>query len=293
MKSQTFVVPPLLGCLSAAEKYLRNNSLLGHEVAWTGITDDQRAFVDRFVVDIGEVDSLKDVLEQIAHKDSKVINQWLREHGFTIQLSSPDGPLSFCVASILDVLVNWLKVGQEVSILDKYPGVKLKGENSGVTILTGEGEPVAAIRTKRNSEWVYMRMIDDVPDGPLGIADVLKAMPEDLHRDNSYDSVVFPMLDYDQHVDVSWLVGLQTGNARDDWYVHEAIQQTKFRLNETGARAQSGAAMMMRGRSIELPKKTLVIDRPFLLWIERGGIRLPLFAGVFAEDSWKKPANLD
>lgn len=307
MKSQTFVAPPILGCLRAAENYLYDNSLLSHRVSWSGINDVQRSFVDKFVTNIQEIDGLKDILKQMAHKDAKVINQWLRERGFNIELQSRETPNSFCVASILDVLVKWLKVGEATTITGrtksedgqykKYPAVKLKGENSGVTILTEDSphsSPIAVIRTKNNSESVRMRMLDlnEDPIGPLAIADLLKNMPSRLSRDESYDSVTFPMIDYDQKVDISWLVGLQTGDRPDDFYVCEAVQQTKFRMNEIGARAQSGVAMMLRGRSIEIPKRTLVMDKPFLLWIERGGIKLPLFAGVFAEDCWKRPESL-
>jgi hypothetical protein len=272
-------------------------------VAWGGIYDVQLSFVEKFVTNIQEIDGLKDVLKQMAHKEAKVINQWLRDHGFNIELQNRETPNSFCVASILDVLVKWLKVGEETVIIGRsksddgqekrYPAVKLKGENSGVTILTGDGQPMAVIRTKNNSERVCMRMLDnECPTGPLVIADILKNMPNDLSRDSSYDSVTFPMIDYDQKVDISWLVGLQTGDRPDDYYVSEAVQQTKFRMNEIGARAQSGAAMMVYSRSIEMPKRTLVMDKPFLLWIERGDIKLPLFAGVFAEDCWKRPESL-
>jgi len=289
MKSQTFTVPPLLGCLVAAEKYLRDNALL-NRVSWTGVSDDQREFVERFVSKIGDVEKIRDVLRMIAHKEARVINKWLADNGYEIRLSSQEGANTFCVASILDVLVEWLAKGSVTAVKGNYPAVRIK-EDDGAYVVSGSGQPVACVRTK-GDEVVFMRMIDREPEGPMGIADMLRDLPEEMSRDGSYGSVVFPMLDCDQVVDVSWLVGLCTGHAPTDWYVKEAVQQTRFRMNEVGARAQSAAAMMMKCRSIERPKQELVIDRPFLLWIERKGVGIPLFAGVFAEDSWRRPESI-
>lgn len=42
-----------------------------------------------------------------------------------------------------------------------------------------------------------------------------------------------------------------------------------------------------------LPKPDLVIDRPFLCWIERPGIPVPLFLGHITEEDWKSPGSLD
>jgi hypothetical protein len=32
-----------------------------------------------------------------------------------------------------------------------------------------------------------------------------------------------------------------------------------------------------------------VIDRPFVLWIERKGMTIPFFAAVLSEDVWREP----
>ena len=204
MKSQTFTVPPLLGCLSAADKYLHDSSIFtaDRKVIWTGVNEDQKKFVERFVSKIDDINGIRDVLRMIAHKESGVINRWLADNGYTISLSGEDRPDTFCVASILDVLVAWLAKGIETTVKGSFPAVKLK---DGVVILTGNGNPVASVKTK-SEEVVFMRVIDEEPTGPMGIADVLHTLPKDMSPDSSYDSVVFPMIDYDQHIDISWLM---------------------------------------------------------------------------------------
>ena len=108
--------------------------------------------------------------------------------------------------------------------------------------------------------------------------------------DYRYEGVIFPMVHYDQHEDISFLKGMRiegTGH-----YVAEAVQQTRFRMNEFGARAESAVAMTKRLCASSEERKPYVLDRPFILWIERGGIGIPIFMAVFAEDVWKDPKTL-
>jgi hypothetical protein len=51
--------------------------------------------------------------------------------------------------------------------------------------------------------------------------------------------------------------------------------------------------MTFRCLSCAAPDPWVTIDRPFLLWIERQDVDIPLFAGVFAEDVWKEPEGLE
>lgn len=41
-----------------------------------------------------------------------------------------------------------------------------------------------------------------------------------------------------------------------------------------------------------MPKEEIVIDKPFLVWISRENMTLPLFSGIIAEDCWKDPGSL-
>lgn len=296
MSSKTFTVPPILGCLKAAEEYLRDEiGWNDRKVQWAGISHIQNEFVDAFASCIPEVDAIQDILTRIAHKDHTVINKWLRDHGFNIQLEGPSDDQTFAVASILDVLVKWQKKGLKTTVEhlgSTYPAVKLK-DNQGVVIMTGKGSnPIAAIQTQGKDK-VFMTIVDEEPADAMAIVKLIQSLLDGVRPDSSYDSVVFPMVDYDQKVDISWLQGLQTGTSMSDWRITEALQQTIFRMNEVGARSKSAASMMMsKGRCIEPPKETFIINRPFLLWIKRKGISMPLFAGVFGTDCWKEPESL-
>jgi hypothetical protein len=109
-----------------------------------------------------------------------------------------------------------------------------------------------------------------------------------------YEGVEFPMIDYDQEIDISWIIDMQTmGDDGKPAIIKKALQQTKFRMNEVGARVQSAVAMVM-ARCMSMPKPRHTIDKPFLLWIYRRETLAddPIFVGYFTEEDWKKPKEL-
>ena len=302
MKTETQVILPILGCLKAAEEYLQGEVWQqdkDRKPIWTPVNDQQKEFLEDFMRYAGLVDSLGDNLKRKAHCSVEVINAWLKENGFDIQLSPPPpGSRTFAVASILDVLVEWIEKGSKTTIHsadthEEFRAVKLKKGN-GVSACEAKGHPnpVVSIRTK-SSDTVCMTVLDRMPEGTFGVAKKVEELRSAQREWIPSDGVVFPMVDYDSQVDISWIVNMRTGDRPDDFRIEEAIQQTKFRMNEQGARAESAAAMTFRCLSIGGPDKTIYIDRPFMLWIEREGIVAPLFTGVFAEDSWKEPKGLE
>ncbi|MDO8599294.1 MAG: serpin family protein [bacterium] len=128
-----------------------------------------------------------------------------------------------------------------------------------------------------------------------GVATALPSLSDsELDVHDEYDGVTFPMVSYDQQVDISWLRGLHTtGDDELPAIIVQALQQTRFRMNDVGARAESAVAFgMTRSMSMERPKPELIINEPFLCWIRRPNCRLPLFVGYFDTDSWKDPGSL-
>jgi hypothetical protein len=281
-KTQTSTMLPVLGCFKAAGEFI------GKPLEFEAINNAQGAFLALFQDKLPEVDKLTEELKSLADKDVGVINAFLKEHGFDIQLDPvSDG---FAVASILDVLVKWLGEGKKTTIRNgNYPAVKLK---EGVSIFMGpHGNPLVAVETK-SGDIVFMTVVDEVPEDVFAVqalVDQMTASKATPWRGNN-KGVIFPMVNYDQQIDISWLCGLKV---HPEWYVQQALQQTKFRMNEIGARAQSAVAMTMRCASAMAEPKPIVIDRPFLLWIDRQGVDTPLFSGIFAEDVWEEPEGLD
>ena len=282
-KTDTLVVFPILGCLKAACEFL------GREIEWVSTTEQQTQFLELFIEHIKDVEGL-DCLERKADVSVEPINEWLKEHSFNIQLDPvTDG---FAVASILDVLVKWLNEAQKVSIhSDKgeFPGIKLKEGVAAYRQPELYPHPVIKIRTQ-SEDVVCLAVADAMPDDQFSVNWKVEQL-RSIQKPYGIEGVMFPMVKYDRMVDISWIEGMRT--KAGDYYIEQALQQTKFRMNEIGARAQSAVAMTLRCCSMAADNPWVVIDKPFILWIERPGIEMPLFAGVFAEDVWENPGGLD
>ena len=292
VKTETLTVLPILGCLRAAEDWL------GRPLAWDGKSDKQREFLDLFLPGMPNVDGMREgELRRIADANIGPINHWLKENGFDIELSAEPGPGGFCVVSILDVLVEWIQKGSKAHVQnDKgtFDAVKLS-RDKGVAIRQNphvHNHPVAVIMTQ-SGDRVYMTPVDDMPDEDFPVMSKIRSLQTLEHTDHRYEGVVFPMVKYDQNIDIDFLKGLSTSTVAPGFFVQEAVQQTKFRMNLDGARVESAAAMSFRCLSRGASTPPLVIDQPFLLWIEREGLNVPIFGGVFAEDVWENPGGLD
>ena len=290
--TQTITAFPVLGCLMAAEEWL------GKELRWNTTNDDQEEFMELFYdAGMASIPALGDELKRMADKDIGPINDWLAEKGFDIRLSVNPGPGGFAVASILDVLVEWMQKGSRRKVTNEkgtFDGVALE-QNQGVVVLQNahiHNHPVVRIATKSGDK-VYMTPVDGLPTGRFALESKIRTITATLeHPDYRYEGVVFPMVNYDSKIDISFLQGLNTDTVAPGFYCVQAVQQTKFRMNEEGARVESAAAMSFRCRYGGSSKPPFVIDQPFLLWIMREGISMPLFGGIFAEDVWRDPETL-
>lgn len=291
--SGTSAVWPVLGCLRAAERFVGAGT-----GAWLPSDDKQREFMDIFSGHIPTVDVLEErvgCLESRADSDIAPLNRWLRERGFTIELTVDPGSEGFAVASILDVLCEWLERGTRRTIEKagaSYDAVRL---DEGVSLVQHpdlHDHPVVRIAAKGGYR-VCMTVASGMPPGDFGLHSKVRSLRFADAPDYRYEGVVFPMVSYDRHEDISFLCGLVVRSGGKGWHVAEAVQQTRFRMNETGARAESAAAMSFRCSAAGAARPPYVLDRPFILWIEREDFPIPLFTAVFAEDSWKDPGNLD
>jgi hypothetical protein len=280
--TETVCMVPLVGCLNAAE------AELGASRQWNVVNDAQRRFLAEFF-DQGrrEVKDLPEI-ESIASRDFRVVNRFLEERGFHIQLSAYTPP-DFGVASILKVVVEWLTKGQVTAIRsNQYPAVRLDSPGASVAVSPAAQNPITVLETK-NGDKVYLSAYDN-PPRDFDLVRLADNIEKRLRWERGYDGVVFPMVSYDREQDISWIVGMSTADDRGvPAHIAEALQQTKFSMNEVGAKVESAAAMkIMRSAPRRMPKR-LIIDKPFLLWIRRKGLSQPLFVGHFCEDVWKNP----
>ncbi len=280
---------------------LKAEDFLGAGRLWHPFPDDAvRAKQIEFLRLMSHRDdvALMNEIQSMASHDVDKVNRFLRDHGFSIQLD-PITDDTFAVASILDVLVEWLKAGTRTMILDargdRYDAVKIKDRQSvHVHHVPRYDDMAVSIQTLDPKTAVWMMMCDDELEH-LDLIDrtqVVRSAIAGNAQLNEHDGVIFPMVAMDHEVDISWLRGVNTTAADGEpAWISQALQQTKFRMNERGARAESAVAMAVT-RSISFDK-LYTIDRPFLVWIERECCSLPLFAARINPEDWKDPGSLD
>src|SRR3712207_1162207 len=84
------------------------------------------------------------------------------------------------------------------------------------------------------------------------------------------------MLDFDIKPDINWLLGAATYTEGGDYYfVAQAAQQFKMRMDETGARVKVATVVVATYTIAEEPV-LFRLDRPFYGWWTQRGLPLPL-----------------
>lgn len=284
--STTVCTYPIVGAVRKVD------DILGPDRNWSATHPMQHMFLrDLYTGEaLAELACIPE-LESIASKSHTDINRWLAERKFTIKLDRfpKDG---FGTACMLDVAVQWLVTGE----VRKLPGLRVPGVflKEGVTIWTPWKSPlgtVARILTK-TGDLVSMALFAN-GKGLEGF-DLLELVSGLKCAANpDFAGVHFPMVDLDEQPDISWLQGMNTIDQNSEpWLIAQAKQQTKFKMNQFGARVKSAAAIGLMRSSAQRPKPPLVIDGPLLLWIERPGLTKPFLVAHITKSEMKDPGDL-
>lgn len=284
-KTRTLTVHTLARALLEAEK------ILGPDRVWDGVNDVQKEYLAKYFLR-NEAASIEDLRAWVS-KSADELNAILAKNGFDIQLDA-FGSDEFGVVAILDMLAFWLKKGKPVSVRQIFPGVLLK---TGVDVYHSSSthpNPIVSIETKSREGSggrvvFYMSVLDEAPDG----FDLIRKVEEieRFERGADFSGVIFPMIDLDLKASMEWLLGMQTRDSDGaPWYISQALQQTKFRMDENGARIQDAVAVAVKRMC--MGPGPYVIDKPFLLWVRVDGLSLPLFVSYLDMDCWKKPRDI-
>ncbi|MFA6537372.1 MAG: hypothetical protein WCT18_03140 [Patescibacteria group bacterium] len=238
-------------------------------------------------------DNLKDIpeIERCSSRDYEVINAWLASKGLTIKLDKFDPSTAMGMASYLEIKLQWLVKGTQANIKSKnqyFPGVKLPQKAVRFFWNQEHGNIIAQILTKNGDE-IFLT-IAEKPMDENELQQFAKLVTEAKTVAVAFTGINFPMIDLDHQPDISWLGGMSIlDQKKNPYFISQALQQTKFSMNENGATVESGVAISARrGHSFD-EKRPLIIDEPFVVVIRRPGIELPIFVGYLDDDCWKTP----
>lgn len=287
--SRTVALHPIFAALKKAE------DIIGKGRDWHSVNDIQDEFLTRYFNRSGGEASRIPEIESIASWKAAVINEFLRSRGFSIELEELDQD-TFGVASVLDLLVEWLVIGEKHSVYTDrvYPGARFEG-GSIVSFWTSEKHthPVARLETN-TGDIAYVTIAgEDPPANDFAMLERVVGISESMSSCFEYGGLVMPMVDLDQKVDISWLLQMWTNASTGQRaWISQALQQTQLRLNEKGARVKSGVAIAITLECCIMPKPDLVINKSFYIWFVRDGVSLPFLVGYITPEDWREPAAL-
>ncbi len=302
--TSTICLWPIIAALSKALLFLQ---LPVAPEQFTPVNQVQQMFIESYFTN--GYDKLKifdeQELKSWASSNVNELNAILKKEGFTIQLQPFQDEYSFGVVSILDVLVKWLEKGEKSTInVDgkTYDSVNMDS-GFGVYSSPNYPNPLLCVFTKSGDQ-VWMTVADEPLEG-FALLEKINNIEQAIEIDH-YDRVQFPMIDYDKKVDIKWLEELKMPMPSGaEYFIRQALQQTKFKMNDEGAHVKSAVAIECAIKCCQRKYKSLVIDKPFYLWIERPAqkydpqikqkltLPFPIIAGYFDTDCWKNPGNLD
>ncbi len=289
--SKTQVLHPIQGCLTAAEQI----PAMGPERSWLAQNHVQNCYLSVYQPKcIADLPHMPEV-ESIASLNVAEVTRFMQERGFNMDLGELE-PGAIAAGSVLKLLVEWLHKGTEDEVRNDgtvYPAVHIQEDN--VAFFTGgrHNHPIARLRTKTDDA-VYMTMWDMPPSAEgFMLSETVQTLRSPLYGDPRYAGLTFPMVDLDQDVDISWLEGMRTiGDDGQFRYIGKAMQKTRLRMNEVGAKVESGVTMGILLEAFMPDKTDHIIDKPFLMWIERSNLLQPIFIGYITPEDWKKPTVL-
>lgn len=226
-----------------------------------------------------------------ASREVSVVNEFLRANSFDIQLEEDSGGVA--VASFVRLLMKWREPGTKDSIRaidgNYYPGAKL--ENGFTVFQLDDGSEFLSVETQSGDN-VCMMIAKEPLEGfeLLAATSAISFAPRT--RISDYDHAIIPMIDLDDKPDLSYMLGMNTtGQDGRPCIITQALQQTRIKQNELGAKAESAAAMFAtRGFSMEVE---FLVDGPCLWWVLRKGSEMPIFAAYLDYDSWKEPVSIN
>lgn len=269
---------------------------------WVGVGEQQTDFLSWLSEHERALNVLSTFFKSFASFKAVDINHKLAEAGSEIRLRpwDEDG-ITFGVASILDLLVEWLVPGEThdgqrpitVRMSDsgnEMSAFRVTSEKQLVrAIQSATDDPILALPLKGRREQILLWRSDYQPADYLDLYRAASALIERMRLGTSTGyqlaSVDIPNISADQQPDISWLLGVQTATEETSGYIKisQALQQVRFKMDNVGARIQSETAMAMT-RSFGGPRR-LRIDGPFMAVCVAEDSDVPLFAGYIAEDS--------
>ena len=289
MNTQAIDVITIMHALQALE-----DKFLGKDRSWIAYGPEQTIVFELYRRLKNDVRALQH-LKSKASTDWNVLNNYLDENGFDKMFAGPLNGIG--AVSILDMLVEWLKQGTLCNIYaqdyKEHEGFEIEENNRRIYKMQDQ-TTIAELLTK-SGDSLWLTMPDSLPTGSLDMIRIaFSAMRKGMLQSYSkFTAVQVPEISIDLKPDISFLTCAETIDAGNQkWFISEAYQQFKLKMNREGARAKVATGIAMRkGVSFDEPQP-LVFNRPFMGWFTQNGSRLPIAIFYADYDVWRQAGDL-
>ncbi len=261
--------------------------LSGDASGWQCVNEQQEQF--RRLFHVGDLPLLPEV-SGTASEDASDLMRFIEAHGVKMELPPVTG---LGAVGILDYATLWKMLGKPVDIIGRdwktYEGVRL--EDDDVAFVRYAGHPYTVARVQAKGDVICMVMTDDAMSGLALYQFVERLMKTKAeNRDDHFCALCFPKVAWEQVEGQSWLLGLGFG---DGLHVDMALQHNRVSLDEKGVVVKSVSVVYASFGACGpvIIRKPLEIDRPFVFWVERPGVRAPLVVGYFDYGAWQPKDN--
>jgi len=286
MATRALDVTTIMKCLRELEE-----SFLGQNREWKTENEGQQrifAWYSRFKDLLPKVRGLK----AKASRKYDELNDFLTAEGFEPMFDPFEG---IGVASILDKLINW--AGGTATLCEiygrdqkTYPGFELPPD--GVNIYQVSQGFLAELKTKSDDTlWLLLPKSGSTLSDLDMVQMAFDVMTENRRIAHMREGVQIPKLDFYVKPDLGFLLNASTTDLDGVlWYISQAFQMFKMRMNEKGARVKVATGIVMK--SLSMGPSKLVFDQPFYgWWTQKGLEELPMAVFYADYDSWKEPAG--
>ena len=291
--TQTSVVetiPSIAGCIAAAETTFGINKF----VPVTAVQVDNFHRIESMVPQLGQLFNAAE-LATLATESSTAMEEFFKAKNFDVKIPTYlEGDLG--LGAVLKLALKWFVPGKPFEIshgLNPYEGVKLTDKHNPIEFYEaiGHNHPIAAISVENGDEIHVTKFHGNVKSSPFALTWLAEQFATARRPIRDFDSVALPMLDLEVSSDLGWLEGMRAVGTNGNRHISKASQENRLRLNLEGALAESATHMTLT-LGITALKKTMILDEPFLFWIQRLGVSTPLFTAFVTPDSWKNPGEL-
>lgn len=288
MTTKALDLVTIMHALSALE-----HEFLGKDRVWRTKSVPQAVIFAWYKQHKHELQKLTRIVSK-ASTDWQVLNKFLTDHRFDEMFNGPlDG---IGAVSIIDMLVNWLVKASIVQIAGQngqtYKGFEILGGGADVYHADGYQEPLVRVLTK-TGDVVWLMTADEPKSGLELIEMAFGIVQAKLHPHENYEGARIPNIDFDVKPDIEFLCGANTYDANGGWwYISQAFQQFKLRMNKEGARVKVATGLAMR-KAVSFDPVPYIFNKPFVGFFIQDGSSLPI--GIFYADydSWKDSGSLE